>query len=313
MKVKSSLIVVLVVVVAIFVVLQMISNRSEKEKPLFPAFRPEKAAKIIINGKQKQTVLAKQGEVWIVTSEDSFPAEDGAVNRIFDEIGKFSRKDVVSKNPEKHSVYQVDSTGTAVVVEDSKGDTLVAFVIGKVGPDYQSTYVRDILTDEVILSPSYLPPVFERGKRTWQDLSICDCQPGDITKVHIDRPSEQVTLARDASGSWYVSEPESIACDSHHVSRMLRTLAYLKGDEIAGRTPVEGSGLAEPDSSVWFELTNGRKEKLIFGNMTDRKQIYTRLDPGNIVYLVASYKVNAIMPKLEELRAKETENEKKGS
>ncbi len=313
MKVKSSLVVTLVVVVVVFLILQFVSNRNQKERPLFPGFSREKAAKIIIDGKEKKIVLAKQGEIWIVASEDSFPAEHGAVDRIFEEIAKFSRKDVVSKNPEKHAVYQVDSTGTAVVIEDSSGDTLVAFVVGKVGPDYQSTYVRNLLTDEVILSPSYLPPVFERGKRTWQDLSICDLQPNDIKKVHINRPSEQVTLQRDASGSWYISEPESLACDSHRISRLLRTLAYLKGDEIAGRSPVEGSGLSQPDSSVWFELSDGSEGKLIFGNITDRKRIYTKSDPGDIVYLVASYKVNAIMPKLKELRAKEEEEQKKGS
>ena len=313
MKVKSSLVVALVVVVAIFLILQLASKRAEEDKPLFPQFRPEKAARIAIDGKDRRTVLEKQGEVWIVTSEDSFPAEASAVERIFDEIGKFSRKDVVSTNPSKHAVYNVDTTGTAVTIEDRDGDTLAAFVVGKVGPDYQSTYVRNVLTDEVILSPSYLPPVFERGGRTWQNLAIFDYEPFDIQKIHIDRPSEKVTLVRDSGGSWYISEPESLACDTDRVSRLVRTLAYLKGEEIAGRAPVEGSGLAEPDSSVWFELSNGKQEKLIFGDITDRKRIYTKAEPGNIVYLVASYKVNAIMPKLKHLRAKETEEQEKGS
>ena len=307
MRVSAALVIVLVILAGVFAVVRFGFERGDGEEALFPDFRPELAAKILLEGKEKMTILERTEDAWIVTSEDSFPSEAKAVQTIFDHLAGFSRKDIVSSNPEKQSLYQVDSTGVLVTIEDAGGKALASFIVGKVGPDYQSTYVRGGGSDEVVLAAGYLPPAFDRGKRSWQDKTIFSLEPADMVEVGISRPAERFSLVRDRAGQWYISQPESIACDQNTVTRLVRILAYLRCDELAGRAPVPESGLAQADSSVWLKTAGGSEERLLFGNETESKQIYAAREGSNMVYLLASHRVEAMLPGLEELRSKEVQ------
>jgi hypothetical protein len=308
MRVSRKLIIALVILAAVFAVLRLTSDTAQQPKPLFPDFRADRAARITIQGRERQTVLEKHEDVWLVTSEDSFPAEAGAAEAILEKIPEFSRKDMISSNPDKQALYQVDSTGTEVSIIDAAGDAVAAFVIGKVGPDYQSTYVRDEESNDVVLTPGYLPPVFERGSRTWQDLTVYSLRPEDIAEIRISRPGETVMLERDQTGQWYVSLPESTACDNGAVSRLVRTLSGLRADYVAGRFPVEGSGVDTPDSSVWFR-TASAEEELVFGDRDDKNHTYFSRRGSNLVYLLGSHRVGLLVAGFDDLRLKEPEPE----
>jgi hypothetical protein len=201
----------------------------------------------------------------------------------------------------------VDSTGIRVAIEDDSGDDLASFIIGKVGPDYQSTYVRDARSNEVVLSAGYLPPAFDRGDRPWQDRTIFDYEPSDLLKIVLTRPSGLVTLSRGEGGTWYISEPESMACDQGRATRLARTLAYLRGDGIAGRSPVAGSGLAEADSSVWFRTIDGTEEHLRFGNRSESGQTYVHREGSEMVFKLVPTRVATVLPGLEELKPQNPE------
>lgn len=308
MKVSRKLVAALVILSAVFVVLRLTSDRGQKDDPLFPDFSAEAAARLTIQGRQAGTVLEKSNDVWIVTSEDSFPAEAGAVEKILEQIPGFSRKDRISSNPEKQALYQVDSAGVQVAVEDARGRSIAAFVVGKVGPDYQSTYVRDAESDDVVLVPSYLTPAFERGTRTWQDLTVYDLEPQEIAEIRLTRPGETVVLDRDQSGAWYISEPESAACDKGRVSRLVKSLAYLRADYIAGRAPVEGSGVDAPDSSLWFRTAGGVEDELLFGGRDENNRTYFRRKASDLVYILASHRIDSLLPGLRELRQQADES-----
>jgi hypothetical protein len=301
----TFLIIVLVVLAAIFLISRRGGEDDQEMDPLFPGFEAEAAGKIVINGKSSQTVLEKMNGIWVVTSEDTFPADADAMESMFRQIGSFVSGDIVSSNPDKRSIYQVDTTGTAVVVEGAGGGLVASFVVGKAGPDYQSTYVRREDSDNVVLASGYLQSVFERGSRTWQDTRVFKLDPESIEQVYLVRPDETIGLKRDAAGEWYISQPESAASDQNMVSRLVRTIAGLRAEEFAGRAPVKDSGLAEADSSLRFMLTGGSAQELAFGSSTEQNRTYCRPDDSDIVYLIGSYKVKSLLPRLQELRKKE--------
>lgn len=305
MKVSSALVVVLAILIVVFLAIRFGGGIRDGEKPLYPDFEPAETARLVIEGGETTAVLAESDDVWFVTSEDSFPAEAGVVEDMLGRVTGFSRKDIISSNPEKQALYKVDSTGVFVSIMDARGDTLVRFVVGKPGPDYQSTYVRDVASGDVVLAPGYLRAVFDRGKRTWQDRTVFALEPDAIEEVKIDRSGEGLTLKRNAAGQWYMSEPESSACDQNRITRLVRTLAYLRCDELAGRMPSAASGLAEPDSAVGFRTTVGLREELLFGNRSDSQQTYAKRANSDIVYLLSSHKVDTLLPRPDELRAAE--------
>lgn len=305
MKVKGWLVIVLVILAGIVLLLRLGGGRPKGEEPLVAGFERDLAHRIVIDGRDGRTVLERQGDIWIVTSEDSFPAEAGAVDKILERIQGFSRRDIVSTNPEKQAIYQVDSTGTEVRVEDATGVALASFILGKVGPDYQSTFVRSTNSDEVALTAGYLAGTFERGKRTWQDLAIFALEPSNITEMILSRPAETIGLARDNTGQWHITQPESAACDQNIVQKLARTLAYLRSDEIVGRTPVDGSGLDRPDSLVWFRLVDGTEESLLFGGPAAGVSVYAKRQTDDIVYRLPTYRVHSLLPELDRVLAPE--------
>jgi hypothetical protein len=309
LKVSTALVLVLVGLVAVFLVIRLGGGGGGGERSLYEDFAPEAVTRIRIEGADTTAVLVKADQVWFVASEDSFPAEAQAVEAMLTSVKDFSRKDIISSNPAKQSLYQVDSTGVFVTLKDAGSRTLVEFVVGKPGPDYQSTYVRDVASDDVILAPGYLRPTFDRGARTWQDRTIYSFEPGAITEIEIRRPGERMVLVRDDAGEWFVTRPESSACDPNRISRLTRTLAYLRCEEFAGRAPVPGSGLAEADSSIGFRTVDGRREELLFGSRKEDRHTFAKRADSEIVYLLATHKVDAMLPRLSGLRAAQTEIE----
>jgi hypothetical protein len=307
LKTSTILVAVLAVLIVVFLALRFVGERRGREKPLYPDFDPEEAARVAIAGVEKTAVLAESEDVWNVLSEDSLPAEAGTVEDLLSRVTAFSRKDIISSNPEKRALYKVDSTGVFVSIMDAQGDTLVGFVVGKPGPDYQSTYIRDMGSGDVVLAPGYLRAVFDRGARTWQDRTVFALAPDTIEEVKIGRSGESFTLLRNAAGEWHISEPESSACDKSRVERLVRTLAYLRCDELAGRTLSPASGLAEADSAIGFRTGAGIREELLFGNRNDKGHTYAKRTDSDIVYLLAPHKVNALLPRPAELLVTETD------
>jgi hypothetical protein len=307
MKVKMGLLVVLAILVAIFAILRLGVDRAGADKPLYPEFRPESVTRITIDGKERETVFEKADGIWLVVSEDSFPAEAGAVDAMLGKITAFARKDIISSNPEKQVLYQVDSTGIAVTMETTDGAVRASFVIGKAGPDYQSTYVRDTGSSDVILAPGYLPQAFERGNRTWQDKTIYALEPDDFRVLTIRRPGETVVLERDQVGEWFISEPESTASDANAVSILLRNVGRLRCDGFAGRTRLPEYGLAVPDSSLSFTTADGGRHELVFGSEAETGRIYAGTTDSDIVYLLSTHRVEILLPRLDKLKSQEPE------
>ena len=296
-----GLVIALVILAGVFALTRFTSRRGPAGKPLFPGYSSERATRIVLDGSQKQTVMQKDAGVWIVTTEDSLPADQAAVEAVLDAVNSFSRKDIISSNPAKKGLYQVDSTGISVAIEASAAETLAAFVVGKVGPDYRSTYIKDGGSDDVILAPGYLRPSYDRGKRPWQDTRVFALGADDITDVRISRGDETLALARDESSQWYIAEPESAAADENMIMRLVRTAANLRCDEFAGRSLKPDFGLDQPDSSLWLKTADGVEERLLFGSENASGLVYAMRPQADVVYLLAKHKVNSMLPKLAQL------------
>ena len=307
MKIKMGLLVVLAILVAVFAISRLSVDRARGDKPLYPDFRPESVTRIAIDGKQRQSVFESTGDTWLVVSEDSFPAEPGVVDAMLGKIPGFSKKDMISSNPEKQQIYQVDSTGIAVTMETAGGEVVASFVIGKAGPDYQSTYVRETGSADVILAPGYLPQAFERGNRSWQDRTVYSLEPDEFVSLTVRRPDETVAIRRNTAGEWFISEPESMASDPGAISRLLRTLGSLRCDDFAGKGLLPEYGLDAADSSLHFTTADGAEHEMVFGSSTEKNRVYTATSISDVVYLLSSPKVDILLPRLDTLKSQEPE------
>lgn len=295
------LLVALVVLVILWGGLELRGRSKTRPQPLYPDFRVEAADRITLRNPQSTVVLQKIDGVWVAASEDSFPAEADIVQDMLVTIAAFSKKDRISSNREKQALYQVDSTGTSVVVEDGKGKAMASAVIGKTGADYQSTYVRNSTSDDVIMAHGAFSRVFNRGRRSWQDKRIFNLQPDQIGEVAIARAGETASLKRGADGAWYLSGPDSAACSQDKAWALVRTLATLRCEGFAGHAPRPEWGVEGPDSSVYFKTADGDERTLLIGHKGEGERFYAALAQGSTVYLLASRSVNALLPARSDL------------
>ncbi len=301
------LVLVLVVLAVVYMVATLGERRGARPVPLFPAYKPERAAGIYIKAGERRVALERTPDGWIVPSEDSLPADPRGVDSILDKVAAFSLKDRVSSNPDKRSVYQVDSSGVFVWIVDESGDTTAAFVVGKVGPDYQSSYVREAWGDDVILTPGYLRSMFDRGEMTWQDRLIFDYSPDEITSISVRRGGEEYTLASTDGAEWYFAAPESAACNRSRAARLARLLAHLRCEDFAGRLPLPEAGIAGSDTALSFSTAGGLEHRLVFGSENDDRRVHFTKDDSDVVYLLARSKVDRLLPPRSEMLPEETE------
>jgi len=299
------LIPVLVVLAVLYLIVSLGERRGGGPDPLFPEFSGDAAAGIYMYVDGRTVALEKDSGVWIVPGEDSLAADPAGVAAILEKTASFSRADKVSSNPGKRSVFQVDSTGILVSIVDDRGDTTAAFVVGKVGPDYQSSYVRAAGSDDVILASGYLRSMFDRGERTWQDRLIFNFTPDDISRVDIRRGREEYTLSRTAGGEWMIAAPETMACRQNFATRLVRMLALLRCDGFAGRLPLPGANVAGSDTTLWFATSGGEEHRLFFGSENDAGEVSLAKDDSDVVYLLARVKVNQLTPSLSEMLPEE--------
>jgi hypothetical protein len=249
-------------------------------------------------------VLEKDQGVWLVVSEDSLPAEANVVGEMLATIGAFSKRDKISSNPEKQALYQVDSSGTAVTVADGNARVVASFVVGKSGPDYQSTYVRDAGSNDVIMAQGSFAHIFDRRNRTWQDRRIFAVEPAEVVEVGITRAGETTIVKRGEDGVWSTSLPESTTCDQTKMSVLVRTLATLRCEDFAGRKPLAEWGIAAADSSVYFRTAAGDLHTLLVGRAAAGESFYAATDQGGPVYIVPKRNIKTLLPAPADLLAK---------
>lgn len=269
---------------------------------LFPKATEKAATKVEIRTRDGGTsVLEKTGETWGVASAGGYPADPEAVNAIFTAIGGVRASGLVSKSPEKHALYEVDSTGTTVSIAGTSGEALARFVVGKNGPDFQSSYVRPVDSEKVYLSSESMRSVFDRGRRGWRDRRILSFAPEDVVSVRLVSAADTVQLEKGADGVWSLAGDPTRIGREPAVDGILRTLARYVTDEFADSVAADTVGLAPPERVIEVQLRTGAPEVLEIGRLKEDRQYWVRRAGKPAIFVVARGRVDTVWRTREDL------------
>jgi hypothetical protein len=178
------------------------------------------------------TTLQKEGNIWMMTEPMRAAAESKLVQ---DAIGKGRSLRVhglVSSNPQKQAMFQVDSTATLIRICE-KENVRAAFRLGKPGTTYTETYVRREGDNDVYLIDGMIVPTFARQPRDWRDKAILSLTPGKIHTVqfHYGRDTTFTLALHDSI--WRVDgEPAT----DNAVREFLASLAAFQSDDFVDTT-----------------------------------------------------------------------------
>lgn len=143
-------------------------DRPRDREALFPGLKAADVALIRITRGGGEVLLTRAGGAWQLGAAQE-PADSAAVDALLARLADVREGAVVSANPAKQSVYEADAgQGIAVRLEGVGGKALAAFVIGKRGPDFASSYLRRDGAKEVLLVAPDLRTEFARPAASWR-------------------------------------------------------------------------------------------------------------------------------------------------
>jgi hypothetical protein len=187
--------------------------------------------KLVITQPSGTITLDRQSGKWMVAAVTPYPADDNLVAQALGKGKTIELKGIVSSNPQKQSLFQVDSSGTLVTVFE-KGAERVKFHIGKPGPSFTETYVRRDGSDDVYLAEGSIGYFFTRQLREWRDKTIFKTDVSGIRQVTMIYGDTTTVLSLPDS-LWRV---DGMPAQETVVRSYLATIAHLQADDFVDST-----------------------------------------------------------------------------
>ena len=295
-----------------------ILERPKNIKPsvnLFPEFTIDTAALIDIKNQEDKIILIRIDEDWKLEDEQGFPVDPELIKKTLDSIAELKKaNNVFSNNPEKQSIYEVDpNNGIEIKVSDQNQKILAHFFVGKTGPDFMSTYLRQADSNEVLLCEGYhLRSSFTRKLKNWYDLTITKLSQDQIEKIEINQGDKKLTLKKDQE-TWQLIDPNQSPAKKDLVDDMVNTIARLRANNLLKADTLEEYELTPPQKQIIVSLSDGSQKIINIGKKNEENQYYVKAEK-DVVYLIAQYNINKLINKtFEELKEiapkEEPENE----
>ncbi len=249
-------IIVLLVILVVLSAIAYVAYESKKlpERPpadsqqakLFPSLKANDVAQIIIKSLGSEARLVRDDTgTWVVPDKGNYPADAKAIDRMLDAVTTMDKGTVVSRNPEKQLLYEVDKIkGTEVTVLDKRGKELAHFFVGKAGQDFFSTNICLAGESEVRLVHKMLSYMFKRPGGDWREKGLfTDADEEKLVKYTVVGAEGSASFAKSKQGTWSTIEPAGKEVDLEDVRRAVSGLAKMRI-----------SGFAEDKEKDKFEL-----------------------------------------------------------
>jgi hypothetical protein len=249
---KNTLILVGILIaltIVAFLVLQQPGERSvtEPENRPFLTLDSANVTSITITSQGTSVVLARRGSEWILDSPGEHRADPVAIGALLTEAKKLTVRSVVSTKAEKHSIFQVDTTGTLITLRSSASDS-VSFVLGKSAPGFSEVYARLTGSNDVVLVNAAISYTAKRPGSEWRDRAIIRMPKEEIREIRFQYGDTTFTVAwKDTS--WTIDDQPA---QEWGVTSLVSALSDFKADEFV-ETPPTTPG--KPVASISFAGT----------------------------------------------------------
>ncbi len=329
------LVVALVAVIGLIVIAEKAggSKSSGGADGFFPGVTAEKIGAVTIADRKDTLTVKRKGDIWIVTDAvaggpsaqplarnasadgqksdpaQAYDADSASVQAMIEKLENMKKGDIISNNPEKQEVFEVDSAnGVLVTVFDRDDKQLGSFRIGKSGPDWSSHYVRSIGSDEVYSVGGSIRHAFFTDLKRWRDKTVLSFEPASAQRITLAKKgAEPIVLEKSLDSlnqpQWEITSPEKHPASKQEVGNLVNKLSSLKTTGWASDTvSAEALSFEEPELRATVLLENGDEKILTVGGEADGK-FFVRVAGRDVVYRIAEYTISDIDKNLEALKA----------
>lgn len=282
--------VLVVLGLAAFLLMQRPGEQSVSESTSPVLFEIDSVAvdRIEVRTPSTAVVLEKQGAEWMLIEPLRYRADQTAVTSFVHQIRNIRSKAVVSTNPEKQSVFQVDSSGTTVKVFE-RGAERASMIVGKMGPSYLDVYLRIPPSNEVLLVDAALSSLTNKQVRDWRDRTILALPKEGIKEIKFQYGDTTFTLTlRDSV--WLVGGQKT---EEWVVNSLIGALASFQADEFVDTPPAR-----IPRFTAIIEV-GGTQVRFAPQKGSDKFFVQSSLSPQ--WYEVQQWRANQVLKRKKEL------------
>jgi len=227
------LILLLVLGGIVFLVLPSDEERMTSYTRTPVSFNVDSAAivRLDIDRAGKRLTIEKIGGVWTITSNGNLRADPAAVNQVVGGLSRFQTGSLISDNPSKQGLFQVDSSGSEVSLTD-RGGNKQTIIIGKMGPSFSEVYFRMPGSPEVYLGSGITTWSLNKEIRDWRDKTVFASPAENMTAVKIASGGKSREYTRDSTG--WKSNGENVPTET--INPILTTLAGIRAEDFLDST-----------------------------------------------------------------------------
>jgi hypothetical protein len=189
--------------------------------------------RIGIQSPGKSVTLENVGGTWLVTSPVRYPANVASVSQLLGSLAAFKTGSLVSSNPDKQSLFQVDSAAATRLTVTERTGNATSLLIGKMGPSFSEVYFRVPSSQDVYLGTGLSPWTLSQEVKEWRDRTIVAIAQDSIREIQIAFGGKLRVLTR--TGTTWFSGADSLPPTS--ISPLLSTLGNFRADDFLDQPP----------------------------------------------------------------------------
>lgn len=252
----------------------------------------------------------KVGEQWYMLRPDSCRADNRAIGQMLSMGSHLEVGEIISSNPEKQFVFQVDTLmGNRLDFFDGE-NLLASMVIGKMQEDRLHAYLRKTDSDDVYLAKGLFSRVANRRMDQWKDRSIFVLDPTQTSEIELSQGREKFRLTKEDT-LWLLSEhpyQESSQADGEVVREYLETLANIKADELRRPREVFGVDFDRAEFEIKLTLSDGQEETVVaVPQAKEDSRYFVKTDRDRNIFVLFEFNFKRLARSFQDFQPKEEE------
>ena len=271
-----------------FLVLQKPGERSANSASTGLLFTIDSLSvdKLEIKTSASSLLLEKRGVEWFVAKPINYRADQANVCQIIHQIKNLEIKNIVSDNAEKHSVFQVDQTGTQVIVYE-KGVEKASFILGKMAANYSESYARRLNSNDVLIIEGASNYMFGRPVKDWRDKTILTTPKESIKEVryHYGDTTFNITFNDSA---WFAGKDKA---QQSIVEGIVSSLSNFQADDFIDST-------VSPKVTAMITYA-GTRLRFSFNKLTNK--YYVQSSNSSQWFVLEQWKANQVLKRKKEI------------
>ena len=252
---------------------------------------PEDLDKIVITNADKgEVTLQKKGDKWEMVKPVAFPANQGNVKALIDNMKELKATEVISSQltDDQKKLYELDAAKAVHVVAFKGADKKADITFGKAGGRGQMTAVDG--KPGVYAVSGYSSFLYAREAKTWRDMEILKFDDANATQVQLTNKAGAFSFTKGEKWGGTFKEKAIDRFDDTKVADLLRAYKNLNADDFADGKTAADTGLDQPEGTLTVTLKdNAGKYTLKVGKVANGTSHYAQKEGSDTIYVISSW------------------------